>query len=254
VRRALVLLAALAAAAPARGADGRNLYALHPRVDVPLTLAALSVSGVPYAFPRLITPRCPCDRAEVNRFDRFAIGHHSEAAATASDVTVALAMVVPPLADALRLGLGPALRDDVGVFVETLAVNGALVVAAKYAAQRPLPLTYEGRPYYVESARGYRSFYSGHTSTIAAALTAGAWTIRRRDGERVWPWIVASLATASVAVERVAGGRHFPTDVAVGAAAGFAVGTVVPWLHLRRGGLPVALAPARGGLALAGRF
>lgn len=251
--RAAVPVLALSAAAPARGTEG-ELYALRPALDVPLTLGALAISGAPYALPRLISPRCPCDRSEVNRLDRFAIGHHSEAAATASDVTVGLAMVVPPLADALRLGVGPTLRDDVGVFVETLSVNGALVVIAKYATRRPLPLTYEGRPEYVTRPRGYRSFYSGHTSTAAAALTASAWTIRRRDGEQVWPWVVAGVVTAGVAVERVAGGRHFPTDVTAGAAAGFAVGTLVPWLHLRRGGLPVTLVPSRDGLAVAGGF
>jgi membrane-associated phospholipid phosphatase len=253
VHGAVLLLAAALGPPPAGGAPGRDLYVLHPAVDVPATLAALAISGVPYVLPHLITPRCPCDPAEVNRLDRFAIGHHSDGAALASDVTAGLAMVVPPIADALRLGLGTTLRDDVGVFVETLSVNGALVVIAKYATQRPLPLTYEGRRY-VDSARGYRSFYSGHTSTIAAALTATAWTIRRRDGERVWPWITAGALTAAVAVERVAGGRHFPTDVAAGAVAGFAVGTAVPWLHLRRGGLPVTLVPWRGGAAIAGRF
>jgi membrane-associated phospholipid phosphatase len=247
-------LAAAAGIAPAAAAEGHDLYRLRPAVDVPVTLAALAVAGIPYAVPDVITPRCPCDRAEVNRLDRFAIGHHDERAAVASDVTAGLAMVAPLVADALHLGLGPALRDDAAVFVETLSVNSALVVIAKVLTQRPLPLTYEGRPEYVGRPRGYRSFYSGHTSTVAAALTASAWTLRWRDGEQVWPWVVAGLATASVAVERVAGGRHFPSDVAVGAVAGFAVGTAVPWLHLRRARGAAVLVPSRTGLALAGRF
>lgn len=247
-------LAAAVAAAPAAAAEAPDLYRLHPAVDVPVTLAALAVAGLPYELPGLISPRCPCDRSEVNRLDRLAIGHHAEGAAVASDVTAGLAMLVPPVADALHLGLGPALRDDVGVFVETLAVNSALVVIAKYLSQRPLPITYEGDPQYVGRARGYRSFYSGHTSTVAAALTASAWTLRWREGARVWPWIVAGVTTAGVAVERVAAGRHFPSDVAVGAVAGFAVGTAVPWLHLRQGRLPITLLPARGGLAVAGAF
>ncbi|HKD39490.1 MAG TPA: hypothetical protein VKB87_04285 [Myxococcaceae bacterium] len=34
--------------------------------------------ALPYAFTaKLITPRCPCDTAEVNAFDRGAIGNHS---------------------------------------------------------------------------------------------------------------------------------------------------------------------------------
>jgi membrane-associated phospholipid phosphatase len=249
---ALLVAAAVAASAPA--AADLTVYDVRPAVDLPLTAALLVGAGIPYLIPDLITPRCPCDPHEVNRFDRWAIGHHSAAASTASDVTAALAVLVPPAADALRLGATSALAADLIVLGETLAVNSALVVAAKYATQRPLPLTYAGDPAYLEAQGGYRSFYSGHTSTVVAALTASAWTLRWRYGEQVWPWVVDGAAGASVGVERILAGRHFPTDVIVGAAAGFAVGTAVPWLHRRGGGPPLALAPAPGGAALVGWF
>jgi membrane-associated phospholipid phosphatase len=45
-----------------------------------------------------------------------------------------------------------------------------------------------------------------------------------------------------VAAERVAAGRHFYTDVAVGALAGAVVGTLVPLAHRR--------APEDGGIAI----
>lgn len=254
---ALSLSLALPAAPRAEPASGRaaaSPYQVHLALELPLTAGLFAAAGLPYLFPHLITPTCPCDPASVNRFDRIAIGHRSAAAATASDVTVALALALPPAADALRLGLGAPLAADLVVLAETLAVNSALVVAAKYAVRRPLPLTYDGDPRYVRSQRGYRSFYSGHTSTVVAALTAGAWTLRWEDGERGWPWAVVALGGASVGVERVLAGRHFPSDVLVGAAAGLAVGTVVPWLHRRAGGPAVSLAPAPGGAALAGVF
>ena len=47
-------------------------------------------------------------------------------------------------------------------------VNGAFAEAAKYVAQRPLPLTYAGDPTLLRTSGGYRSFYSGHTSTAFA--------------------------------------------------------------------------------------
>ena len=245
---ALLLLCSRAAA------DDGTPYRVHPALDLSVTAALLAGAAVPYLVPHLIRPRCPCDRSEVNRFDRIAIGQHSAAAATASDVTAVLAVAVPPVADALRLGLGAPLAIDVLVFSETLAVNSALVVAAKYGVRRPLPITYEGDPRYLRSQGGYRSFYSGHTSTVVSALTASAWTLRWRDGERGWPWAVVGVAGASVGVERVLAGRHFPTDVLAGAAAGFAVGTAVPWLHRRRGPTAVTLAPLPGGLAVSGTF
>lgn len=251
-RLALVVVALLAAGRS--GAEEPTPYRIRPALDLPVTAGLLVAAGVPYLFPHLITPSCPCDPATVNRFDRIAIGHRSAAASAASDVTAALAVVVPPVADALHLGLGAPLAADVTVFAETLAVNSALVVAAKYAIRRPLPLTYDGDPRYVRSQGGYRSFYSGHTSTVVSALTASAWTMRWRDGERGWPWAVVAAAGGSVGVERVLAGRHFPSDVIVGAVAGFAVGTAVPWLHRRPAGAAITLAPIPGGVVLTGRF
>ena len=69
------------------------------------------------------------------------------------------------------------------------------------------------------------------------------------------PWIVGGVVATSVAYERVASGDHFPTDVAVAAVMGTAIGIAVPWLHLRRGRTSVQLTPigARG-LGLTGAF
>ena len=82
-------------------------------------------------------------------------------------------MAGPPLLDLLVVGTGEAFRTDVLVFAEVLLVNGALVEAAKYLVQRPLPRTYAGDPALVSSPGGYRSFYSGHTSTAVAAAGSG---------------------------------------------------------------------------------
>ena len=58
----------------------------------------------------------------------------------------------------------------------------------------------------------------------------------RRHPASGWRWAVwagaLALAGATAAL-RVAAGRHFFTDVVVGAAAGSAVGFGLPYLHLR---------------------
>ncbi len=264
---ATALLAALAAAAPAASsppaaagdpADAppppRAVYRLHPRADAAVMSAAALAISVPSLLAReIIRERCPCDPATVNRFDRGAIGNHDRFSDVASDVTVLLAMGAPPLLDLADVGAGDAWAADVAVFAETLLVNGALVEAAKYLVQRPLPRTYAGDPALVGSPGGYRSFWSGHTSTAFAALGASAYTLRLRHGERGWPWIAAAAIGASVAVERVAAGRHFPSDVIVGAAVGSAVGIGVPWLHAAPRA-PVAIVPGRRSLAIAIAF
>jgi membrane-associated phospholipid phosphatase len=135
--------------------------------------------------------------------------------------------------DAVDIGVNDVWAADAEVFTETLVVNGALVTAAKYIVQRPLPRTYAGDPNLINQPGGYRSFYSGHTSLVFAGLAATAMTMRLRYGEKVWPWVVTGVVGTSVAIERVADGRHFPSDVIVGALMGSATGIAVPWLHAR---------------------
>ncbi len=234
------------------------------KLDLGLTAFAIAAAVVPNQIPtRLIRETCAapgsCPAASVNPFDRVALDLHSQLAGVTSDVTVALSVAVPAVADGLRLGFSPALREDLTVLTETLAVNAALVTGVKYLVQRPLPVTYARLYDLPNQAQGYRSFYSGHTSTAVAALTASAWTLQFRDGPQAWPWVVTGVVGASVAAERVLAGRHFPSDVLVGAAAGFAVGTAIPWLHVRRplGTRSVAdlrLVPAGEGLALGGSW
>ena len=230
-----------------------SVYHVKPKVDVPVTVAAAAALIIPYAnADHLITLRCPCDPHEVNAFDRPAIGNHSAIAKSLSDVTVAAVMIGPLAIDALVLGRSRPWLDDAVVFGQTLVVNGALVTAAKFIVQRPLPRTYAGDPAMLTKPEGYRSFYSGHTSLVFAGLATTAMTIRLRYGEKTWPWVVMGVLGSSVAVERVADGRHFPSDVIVGALMGTAVGVAVPWMHARRkaGSLRAFVSPMRGGLAV----
>src|SRR5205814_9635415 len=134
------------------------------------------------------------------------------------------------------------------VFAETVAINGALVSITKVAVRRPLPRVYEGDPQLIDRTRGYRSFYSGHASYAFSALSATSVTVALRYHRPLVPWLVTVLAGASVAVERVLGGYHFPTDVIVGSAVGTAVRVAVPLLHRRSSPVRLALRPAQGGI------
>ncbi|WP_242392245.1 phosphatase PAP2 family protein [Anaeromyxobacter oryzisoli] len=228
------------------------IYAIHPAVDVPVLAASALVIVVPSLLAsEIIDERCPCDPSTVNRFDRGAIGNHDRAASAASDLTLGVAMAAPVALELLWVRGQAALLTDLVIYAEVLLVNGALVEIAKYTVQRPLPRTYAGDPNLVRSAGGYRSFYSGHTAGTFAALSFAAFTMGRRTDQRVWPWFVVAGVGASVAVERVAAGWHFPTDVIAGAVMGTLVGVGVPWLHLRH---DLAVVPVRGGVGIAGRF
>jgi len=236
------------------------VYRISPKVDIAVTIVASLALVLPYAYAdRLIKPRCPCDPREVNAFDRPAIGNTSPTAKTLSDATVGAVFIVPLALDALEVGTGRPWRDDAVIFAQALVVNGAVVTAAKFVVQRPLPRTYAGDQSLIGRPQGYRSFYSGHTSFVFAGLSVTAMTIRLRYGEKIWPWIVTGVVGSSVAIERVADGRHFPSDVIAGALMGSAIGIAVPALHVRKSrilaGWTIGPAP-NGELALGwtGRF
>lgn len=65
----------------------------------------------------------------------------------------------------------------------------------------------------------------------------------------------AGLATASsVAILRVAAGKHYPSDVVMGAAMGSFIGWLVPMLHREREQKQTALVVTPGYVGLLRRF
>jgi len=244
------------ATAPAAKSQPPEVYKVRLAVDIPIIVAGGAAGLARVLFKdKLVQKSCPCDSASINRLDRWTVGYHSQAASVAADVTVYGVLLALPFVDLLDLGFGRALGEDVVVYVEAIAVSTAIQNATNFIVARPRPRSYAGDPAMANSGEGYLSFYAGHVSTVSAGLVVVALTIRKRYGEQVWPWIVAALITSSVAVERVASGHHFPTDVAVAAVAGTAVGFAVPWLHFRSGKTYAQIAPVgANGLGLVGAF
>jgi membrane-associated phospholipid phosphatase len=236
--------------------DPQSVYRVSVPIDGAIIAATTAASLVPFAFTSsIIHPSCPCSPSSVNSFDRGVIGNASNAADLASNITLALAIVGPPIADWIALRRWHPWLEDAVVFAETMSVNGAFVTLAKYAVQRPIPRVYSD-PALASDPGNYRSFYSGHTSFTVSALSAASVTVNARYGLTWEPWAVTVLVGASVAAERIWAGYHFYTDVLMGAGAGLVVGTGVGLLHLRGHGLHLAaFRPAEGdgiGIALGG--
>lgn len=210
----------------------RSVYEVNPLVDGAIIgVTGLSASLVYLYGDRWIHQKCPCGPNDINAFDRGAVGNSNTTLDTISDITVGLAVLAPPILDAIDLGMTKEFEEDLFVYAETFSMNSFLVTFAKYTVQRPLPRTVAGDPTLVHSAGGYRSFYSGHTSTFFSTLSTAAITLNLRYHQGIWPWLIVIGLGASVGVERVAAGRHFPSDVIVGALAGTAVGVFVPFFH-----------------------
>jgi len=216
----------------------QSVYRISPVVDgLVIGISSLAII-LPTAYgSQIVHPRCPCSPDEVNAFDRHVIGNDSAFAGTASDVSQLLAIAAPIVIDIADVGFQREFAEDMVVYAEATTVSAAILTLTKYAVQRPRPYAYVAgtSSAALSSADDYTSFYSGHTTMVFTALTAGSMTLTLRHGPRVWPWLVTILVGTSVALERVFAGQHFYSDVIFGAVAGAGVGVLIPLLHAQVG-------------------
>ena len=124
------------------------------------------------------------------------------------------------------------LTDGLAV-VESVVIAGLLNQTVKFAVGRQRPYAHVD-PEVPATVEDNLSFYSGH-STLVFTLVAASGTVAQMRDYRWAPWIwTGGLALASgTAYLRMAGDRHWLTDIAVGAAIGTAVGIAVPRLAHR---------------------
>lgn len=225
---ALLLALALPAAAAERELRADWL------VDGSITGAALIGLGVlRYGPDDGFTP--PEDNgAPPGGIDRLSPLRKVEAPANVSDVVLwgsvglgATAIVLDGVAD-------ERLPHYLLLYAEALAVNALATEGVKRLVSRPRPFTYDQR---TGDRDDDLSFWSGHSSWTACASLGAARIVdlssELSTGSRVALYGGASALTLTVMSLRVAGGRHFPTDVLAGGVTGAAIGLGLPTLHLQ---------------------
>jgi len=234
-------------------------YELSWSVDLPIFLGSAALWSTMFVLrDGEVRRTCPCSGDDLPGFERIALGR-SSAADTVSDVMVGAALAAPLLLDALDVSRSGAswqgYWEDMVVVAEALLANGAINEVVKTAASRPRPRIHDlpaGAG--LSNADDYTSFYSAHTSNTFAVGMAYAFTYAHRHPDDPMRWAVyggAVAVGAGVGALRVAAGAHFPSDVIVGGLAGAAIGTIVPWLHLRSPATNLAVAPTEGGALVA---
>lgn len=180
-------------------------------------------------------------REELSRTDRWAAGNYSEQAAVLSDL-----IIVPGVALPMVLSAWDAWRSQSGIdqvftetviYAEALALSSSLNLVVRSMRIHPRPLVYGSDAPESEKRKGEASgsFYSGHANGAFLAATYLAYTYPLRHPEfrhKELLWAGALGTAATVAGLRVAAGKHFPSDVVVGAAAGAFFGWAFPRMHL----------------------
>jgi membrane-associated phospholipid phosphatase len=254
VTAARTLAAALAAAtlaatpAPALGGDGPEPLRFEPRTDLAITgAAALLWIGSELAKDRLAPSTCRfCGTNALDaRFREWAVVGDLGAARRTSDVLAFGALPAAIAAHQLLAarGAGGDLEDglvDVVIVVQAAALAADLNQLVKLAVGRQRPFVRYGNwtdPDRAPEPDDNLSFYSGHSS-LAFSLAAAAGTVSSLRGYRSTPWVWAGGMTVAtgIAALRMAGDKHYFSDVLTGAAIGAAFGVAVPrLLHGRDG-------------------
>jgi membrane-associated phospholipid phosphatase len=246
-------------------------YQLYWEVDVPVlgvaaVLGAARMARTEGNAPAFCVQQIPeaeretrgCDPNELNFVDRPVAGRWSPFWSDVSDYLL-LGLGAAPIAVLwIDEGFLNMLNDVVVIYQSTL-IAAALSGLSSLSAGRGRPYVYGTKaPLSARtSSEGALAFFSGHSSMAFALSTSTFWTLKRTHLTGPLPWIALGVGTAGasgVALARVLGGRHFPTDVMAGAIVGLGIGTLIPMLH----GIPVQVLPEltsdAAALSLAGAF
>lgn len=220
-------------------------YFFSPEKDFPLTF--LSALGSVYGNYRLSEMSIP-EREDVPApsdllpWDRPAVGRYSRAA---GDVSTAFAILgaVPLALAGYSWYSDDAQGRDVAVFslmfAQALAFQNALNLTVRSMELWPRPYMYAEEGAGAEAARdaegeAYGSFFSGHASAaFTVAVFTGEWfsEMYPNSAYRSLVWVTSLSLAGFVGVLRIAAGKHYPTDVVVGALAGTGISFAVIGIH-----------------------
>jgi membrane-associated phospholipid phosphatase len=145
--------------------------------------------------------------------------------------------MMTPTAAEVGSGVGERFVNAGVVYSQTLLANLFFNTVIKFSIRRPRPYTYaktDDCGFRVDASDANLSFYSGHSSAAFAAATAGSYLFAEGSNDRESRWVIWGTEfalAAGVANLRVRAGKHYYSDVVVGALLGIGFGIAGPVLH-----------------------
>jgi membrane-associated phospholipid phosphatase len=237
MRRVVVALTLLAATNRAAAAQRPDTNEIRYRVSA-WDAASLAAGGVLALIPDAVglpagpAPCGPCIPTSVPSIDRAALHNASGGANTASSVLLLGVAGFSGLAS-LDGATAAQVRGHVALFANSLTWTLATTEWLKVLVHRNRPVLYDAPdPAAVADRDNRRSLPSAHASlAFAAATTYLVIAQREHLPHRTRNAILLYVGALGVAALRVAAGKHFPTDVAAGAALGTGMGWLAAHVH-----------------------
>lgn len=218
---------------------GQSPYQMNMKADVPVALGSVGMFALSTHYTYQKEPLSyriyPC--SDIWKPERWVCGQYSHTADVASDITLYASYAMPAL-----LLIPKSTRNDWRTYAlgaETMALTVGFTELIKSVSRRKRPYVYTDKSSVdeVTSDGATRSFFSGHTSTSAAAsfFFAKVYTDHHPHSRwKPWVWTAAATLPAITGALRIRAGKHFLTDVLVGYVVGAGLGYLVPHLHRRK--------------------
>lgn len=183
------------------------------------------------------------DRRDLWPMDRWLAGRYSHAPALASQILILPFGALPMALSAWdarngRQTWSSAIADAV-IYSEAIVLTSSLNLLIRSMRIHPRPYVYGSQAPAARRLGGEASgsFYSGHANGafLAAVYFSYTYGLRHPESEyRGWIWAGSLGAASVISGLRMAGGRHFLSDVAAGAAVGAFFGWAFPRMHKAR--------------------
>jgi hypothetical protein len=216
-----------------------SVYTLKPVVDIPII--AIGTGFTLYATTKIYTKGTSTEEqisnlniADVNSFDRWAVNPYSKSLDKFSYYPFNASFAYPLVMLLFRQDTKKDFWKLSYLYWEALSVTGLFGAGAPFFIDGYRPYAYSSETPMdqrrVQNAKN--SVFSGHVEVIATSTFFIAKVYSDYDPDtKLVMYGVASLATAGMALIRLEGGMHFPSDVLAGAAIGTLAGILVPQYH-----------------------
>ncbi|MCJ8166979.1 phosphatase PAP2 family protein [Pontibacter sp. E15-1] len=238
------------------GQGNDSPYETSLKVDAPIIAAGMGLSAYGLSLMQdkdgmTELEALSQNKNDVNRFDRFSAGWHSESAKKTSDYPFYGSFAAAPLVMLLNDNARGKAGQVFVLYVETMAVTGAFFTMTNGLIPRDRPLTYSSEVELSDktTANARNAFYAGHTAAAASATFFAAkifHDFNPNSAARPYVWAAAAAVPAGVGYLRLRAGKHFLSDNLLGYAMGAAAGILVPQLHKKSNKTNMSLVPISG--------